>query len=320
MRGAGSLLLVATACLLLCGSAHGSETSDAFAAERKALAAASLRAKAQAIKAQELKQKGAARLQKAATDWDDTDDEGNDDDVMAYVRGDPPAMSPEQVGVVDYHGSDETKTFSPLKWFYGHLANAIGAVPHASEGNHQPGRAHAASWDQAAAPHESSWEQRGAPVKSSWDEPMTPGKAAFQRSEVAVRTARGAAQRAKAGDSTRGAAFSAGFLQGVVATGAKSEKQQEAMAMQLQKQGVLVGELEDVVHSLEEERRARNFEKTRVAGAVAHDKAAEDAEQVHAGDPALSQANWAHKFGDHGIFPAPKLTDLFRNARLSAES
>jgi len=42
------------------------------------LVAASLRAETQAIKAHELTQKGAARLQQAATGWDD---EGNDDDA-----------------------------------------------------------------------------------------------------------------------------------------------------------------------------------------------------------------------------------------------
>ncbi|KAJ1490041.1 gamma interferon inducible lysosomal thiol reductase-domain-containing protein, partial [Baffinella frigidus] len=279
------LLLGTVLCLLLCGAAHGSETSDAFAAERKALAAASLRAKAQAIKAQELKR--AATLQQASTSWDDdTDAEGNDDDVMAYVRGDPPAAGVTgQVGVFDYKGaSSEAEPFSPLKWFMGHLAKAVGAPEETPPSR----RARVASWHQAAAPRESSWDEP-APGKASWDEPSSPGKEAFERSEAAVQKERAAARRAKGGNSKRGAAFSAGFMQGVAATGAQSAQQQAAMAQKIQKEEKIVGRLEDVVHSLEGDRRARNFEKTRVAAEEfektraaaeeAHEKAAEDAEE-----------------------------------------
>ena len=59
--------------------------------------------------------------------------------------------------------------------------------------------------------------------------------------------------------------FSAGFIQGAVEASKKSVEQQGKFAKQLETQGALVKELEDIVHQLEDQKRKDNFDKTAAA-------------------------------------------------------
>lgn len=239
MRWGAAPLLLAAACALFASAAKSSEVGDAFARERRSLAAANLWAKAERAQ----REQDIARMQQEAAKWDEAShgDTFDEEDPVSDMMGEPPtAMSPESIGVVGYQGTptEDSASFSPLSWFYGHMANAVGAG--AAPGPRiAPLPARATSWKVSAVPEEED---------------------DFARSQV---------------DAARNSAYESGFLQGVVATGKKAVTQERYMAIQLQRQAALVGELEEIVHSLQAERRAKNFEKTREAAEIAHERAAE---------------------------------------------